>query len=104
MGGKKEVDRDNEPPPDLARGGDITSSSLNRMAIDAAPGIPEVWRFDGELLRVYRLGAGGEYGECDRSLAFPFLPLEEVLRVLRESDTQDETSLVRSFRRGSVSS
>jgi hypothetical protein len=33
-----------------------------------------------------------------RSLAFPFLPLAEVVRFLYLSDTQDETSVVRSFR------
>jgi Uma2 family endonuclease len=32
------------PPPDLAVEIDITSSSLNRLSIYAALGVPEVWR------------------------------------------------------------
>lgn len=99
MRGKKDFDFDTDPPPDLAVEVDITSSSLNRMAIYAALGIPEVWRFDGESLRVYLLGEDGKYHETDQSPTFPYLPLEKVLRFLRASDEQDETSLVRSFRR-----
>jgi Uma2 family endonuclease len=98
MRGKKEFDIDTDPPPDLAIEVAITSSSLNRMAIYAALGVPEVWRFDGEVLRIYQLGADGEYEPCDRSPTFPYLPPAEVVRFLRLSDTQDETSLVRAFR------
>jgi hypothetical protein len=60
--------------------------------------VPEVWRFDGEALRVYHLKEKGAYELCDRSPTFPYLPLAEVVRFLRESDTQDEISLVRAFR------
>jgi len=99
MRGKKDFDQDNDPPPDLGIEIDITHSSLDRMAIYAALKVPEVWRFDGESFSVYRLGADGKYHLSKQSLAFPFLPLAEVLRFLRASDEQDETSLVRSFRR-----
>lgn len=99
MRGKKDYDRANDPPPDLAVEVDITPSSLDRMAIYAALGIPEVWRFDGEALVVYRLGRDGKYRVCKQSPTFPYLPLAEVTRFLKQSDEQDETSLVRTFRR-----
>jgi Uma2 family endonuclease len=98
MRGKKEFDIDSDPPPDLAVEVDITSSSLDRLAIYAVLGVPEVWRFDGESLRVYRMKANGKYEPCDRSPTFPYLELADVVRFLRDSDTQDETSLVRAFR------
>jgi Uma2 family endonuclease len=97
MHGKMDFDIDTDPPPDLAIEVDITSSSLDRMSIYADLGVLEVWRFDGEALRVYHLGKGSKYTEHDRSRAFPFLPMEGVMRFLRLGDSQDETSLMRSF-------
>jgi Uma2 family endonuclease len=99
MRGRKDFDPEKDPPPDLATEVDITHSSLDRMAIYAGLRIPEVWRFDGESLLVYRLTADGKYRLCKRSPTFPYLPLDEVLRFLRESDQMDETTLVQLFRR-----
>lgn len=47
-----------DPPPDLAIEIDITSSSLDRLAIYASLGITEVWRFDGDRLTIYVLEDG----------------------------------------------
>jgi Uma2 family endonuclease len=98
MRGKKEFDAERDPPPDLAIEVDISRSSLNRLPIYAALKVPEVWRFDGKVLQVFRLKSDGEYEACDASPTFPSLPLAEVVRFLQQSDTVDETSLVRSFR------
>jgi Uma2 family endonuclease len=98
MRGRKEFDFDADPPPDLAIEVDVSRSSLNRLAIYAALGVGEVWRFDGSTLQVYRLQAGEEYALSESSPTFPHLPIAEVLRFLRDSDRLDETSLVRSFR------
>jgi Uma2 family endonuclease len=96
MRGRKEFDIDTDPPPDLAIDVEITSSSLDRPSIYATLGVGEVWRFDGDSLRVYQR-RGETHEPCERSPALPMLPPEEVLRFLRESDTRDETSLMRSF-------
>jgi Uma2 family endonuclease len=95
--GKSELDLAHDPPPDLAIEVDITSSSINRMAIYAALGVEEIWRFDGETLRISRLGPGGKYEESDESSCFPFLPWREFIQFLDEIPEQDETSLARSF-------
>ena len=97
MRGKTEFDPDSDPPPDLAIEIDITHSSLDRMAIYAALGVPEVWRFDGESLLIYRRQASGKYRQYRQSPMFPFLPAAELVRFLREAETKDETSLLRSF-------
>ncbi len=65
------------PPPDLALEIDITSKSLNREPIYARLGIPEIWRYDRGILRVYQL-QGGEYQEVTSSLAFPNFPVQEI--------------------------
>ena len=94
---KKKYDIETDPPPDLAVEIDITSSSIDRMGIYAALRVPEVWRLDREGLSVHHLGANGKYKEKDRSRAFPFLPMDEVRRFVREAETTDETTLMHSF-------
>lgn len=55
MRGRETVDLAFDPPPDLTIEIDVKHSSLNRMNIFAAIGIPEVWRYDGEAFRIYLL-------------------------------------------------
>jgi Uma2 family endonuclease len=95
---KDEIDLTVDPPPDLAIEIDVSRSSLNRLGIYAALGVPEVWRFDGERLLVYQLRAEGEYVVSPRSKHFPFLPMEELVRFLQRRTEMSETSLVRAFR------
>jgi Uma2 family endonuclease len=96
--GKKEVDLEHDPPPDLGMEIDVSRSSLNRLAIYAAIKVPEVWRFDGENLFIYQLNAQGEYDLCGRSRYFPMVPMEQVLAFLRRRNDMDENSLVKLFR------
>ena len=74
--GRDDVDLSVDPPPDLAVEIDITSSSINRLEIYAALGVPEVWRYDGNVLQVYVLGSDGSYNAVNHSIAFPSIPLE----------------------------
>lgn len=94
---KDEIDLTVDPPPDLALEIEISRSALNRMGIYAAIKVPEVWRFNGEVLRVYHL-VGENYVQADHSLHFPFLPLTKVQEFLAQRGQMDETSLVKSFR------
>jgi Uma2 family endonuclease len=71
-----------DPPPDLAIEIDITSSSLNRLAIYARLRVPEVWRYDGEHLFVHRLTAQGDYETRPDSAVLPFLPMQELVPLL----------------------
>ncbi len=48
----EEIDLDADPPPDLCIEIEISRSALDRMGIYAGLNIPEVWRFDGEALRI----------------------------------------------------
>ncbi|PSR17737.1 hypothetical protein C8255_11020 [filamentous cyanobacterium CCP3] len=95
--GKDAIDLTIDPPPDLAIEVDNTSSSLNRMAIYAALGVPEVWRFDGISLTIYGL-SNGEYQAQATSTVLPLLPQKDVQRFLQTSQTMGETSWVKGFR------
>jgi len=97
MRGKKKYSIRRDPPPDLAVEVDVSRSVLNRMKIYAALGIPEVWRLKGRTFIIYLLGADGKYAASTTSVAFPFLPIPVVEQYLRDSDTEDETTLLRSF-------
>src|SRR5262249_24671611 len=51
---------------------DITHPSLNKLSIFAVVGVPEVWRYEGERVRMLTL-TGDRYIEREQSLAFPAL-------------------------------
>jgi Uma2 family endonuclease len=98
MRDREEVDLEQDPPPDLAVEVEITRSALDRMAIYASLGVPEVWRYDGKSLTVAILQNDGTYTESPDSLSFPFLPLSAIERFLGESKGKDETRFIREFR------
>ena len=97
MRGKKDFDIDADPPPDLAVEVEVTQSALPRMKIYAALRVPEVWRFDGESLRVFLLATNSGYKESTTSQAIPLVSIKEIERFLRERETTDETTLLRAF-------
>ncbi|NJL46981.1 MAG: Uma2 family endonuclease [Leptolyngbyaceae cyanobacterium SM2_5_2] len=98
------IDLTQYPPPDLAVEIDITSSSLNRLAIYAALGVPELWRYDGSTLIIYGLH-DGEYSQQEASSALPSLKAADLARFLALRFPQaeaarpiGENSLLRQFR------
>lgn len=96
--GKSEIDLTVDPPPDLAIEIDISRSSLDRMGIYAALGVPEVWRFDGRTLVACCLMPDGEYEERAESPTFPMVPLRRIVDFLRQSTDSDDMTSNRKFR------
>ncbi|MEQ9236920.1 Uma2 family endonuclease [Coleofasciculus sp. E2-BRE-01] len=95
--GVAQIDLNQFPPPDLALEIDITSSSINRLSIYAALGVPEVWRYDGQTLTILSW-QNGEYLSQDRSIGLPLLNAENLVRFLALRNTIGETKLVKQFR------
>jgi Uma2 family endonuclease len=95
---KDELDLEVDPPPDLAIEIDISSSSLNRMAIYADLRVPELWRYDGESLVMYQLQPDGEYRPCATSLSFPGLRPEDVVRFIERGRTIPKRQWAREIR------
>ncbi len=96
--GKDEINLRTDPPPDLALEVDITRSSLNRLGIYAALGIPEVWRLERQIPICYLLGEDGSYATSPHSRAFPGLKPSDLGRFLARRGQMDENALVREFR------
>ncbi len=93
----EQIDLNQFSPPDLAIEIDITSSSINRLSIYAALGVPEVWRYDGQTLTILSY-QNEEYVSQNRSTVLPFFKAEDIVRFLALRNTIGETSLVKQFR------
>lgn len=87
----------NDPPPDLMLEIEISRSALNRMSIFAAFRIPEIWCYDGAELRVYLLQPDLTYQRTERSLAFPSVPVQELIRFF-PTEATDYLSAVAAVR------
>ena len=95
--GKQELDLETAPPPDLAIEIDITSTSVNKLGIYSAIGVPELWIYNGRVLKFYQL-VSGKYIERDFSLAFSFVSVAEIAKFLEQSKTTGEIALLRLLR------
>lgn len=93
----RNINLPNDPPPDLVIESDYTNSSVNKLTIYASLGVPEIWRYQRQSLQVYQL-VEGKYQKCDRSLAFPLLPVAEIPSFIEQSRTIGQRSAVRLFR------
>jgi Uma2 family endonuclease len=100
--GRTDIDLTKDPPLDLAIEIEVSRSVLDRLAIYAAFGIREVWRFNGETLRVYLPQPDGTYQASESSAAFPFLPMDEFAGFLQlkagATDTEQLEALVDRIR------
>ena len=96
--GRMSINLETDPIPDLFLEIEITRSYLNRVAICAKLGVPEVWRWDGHTLRVVLLGPDGKYIESECTKAFPFLPMKKMERFLKMAESMSETKLLKTFR------
>ncbi|MBY0525111.1 MAG: Uma2 family endonuclease [Gemmataceae bacterium] len=95
--GKKRIDLRIDPPPDLAMEVDVTHSSMDRMAVYAGLGVPEIWRHDGQVLTFHLLGKDG-YGPDTPSANFPGLKAADVMPFLALLGQMQQTALVLQFR------
>ncbi|BAZ29263.1 hypothetical protein NIES4074_17050 [Cylindrospermum sp. NIES-4074] len=95
--GKKRINLQQDPPPDLVVEVDITSSSKNRFEVYADMGVPEIWRYDGNNFSINIL-ENNKYIAVEQSLAFPNLPILEIANFLAQVGEKDYLELVREFR------
>jgi Uma2 family endonuclease len=92
----RQVDFKQDPPPDLVVEVDITHTDIAKNKFYAKLGVPEFWRFDGRVLRIYELRAK-EYVEVNFSPTFPTVPKERLYAFLEEAK-EDEMEAVYSLR------
>lgn len=95
--GKRTINLDIDPPPDVVVEIDTTNESLSKFKIYAAFGVPEIWRYDGQQARIYQL-ADQAYAEVTASLAFRALTALALTDFIAQSKTQGQTAALAAFR------
>lgn len=95
--GKDRLDLAVDPPPDLAIEIELASGAIPKLPVYAALGVPEVWRYDGEQLRIFVLEAQ-TYVQRPHSRAFPNLSGEAMTDWLARGRRVPRTALLRDFR------
>ncbi|MBD2597082.1 Uma2 family endonuclease [Nostoc spongiaeforme FACHB-130] len=94
--GKDRIDLTIDPPPDLAIEIDITSRT--RFNNYEVLGVPELWRWRGNKLEISVL-INGKYVTTNNSLAFPNLPISQVIpEYLQRSKTEGRNAAMKAFR------
>ena len=93
----KTVDLAVDPPPDLVVEVDITHTDIDKNALYAAMNVPEFWRYDGQVLRIYLLQEC-EYQEAESSLTFPEVPKDLLYQFLQDCEERGETASKRILR------
>lgn len=91
----RDIDLDRDPPPDLVVEVDITHTDIDKLVLYAAMGIPEFWRYNGEVWRIYVLNRN-LYKEVEVSPTLPQVPkakLYEFLAAARQDEVEAELAL-----------
>jgi len=92
----RKVDLTQDPPPDLIIEVDITHTDINKFALYASMGVPEFWRYNGQILQIYQLQMGG-YVELQTSPTFPLVPKAKLYEFLEQAQV-DEVASEKAFR------
>jgi Uma2 family endonuclease len=92
----RDVDFSQDPPPDLVVEVDITHTDIAKNQFYASLGVPEFWRFNGKVWRIYQLQEQ-VYVEVEISPTFPQVPKERLYTFLEQAK-EDEIDAVRDLR------
>jgi Uma2 family endonuclease len=94
--GKDRLDLMVDPPPDLAI--EIDNSSQTSLNCYEALRVPELWRYDGQVLKIYLLQEG-KYIESNTSPNFPEFPIIDIIpQYVDRSKTEGRSPTIRAFR------
>jgi Uma2 family endonuclease len=94
--GRRGLDLDVDPPPDLAFEIDVSASLLGKLELYAALGVPEVWLFTGEMLTMYEFRSDA-YQTVEVSLNLPGFPAADIAHWIARAAAEDETEWAASF-------
>ncbi|MCA1993744.1 MAG: Uma2 family endonuclease [Coleofasciculus sp. S288] len=94
--GKKRLNLEIDPPPELAIEIDITSRTKFNNYQEL--GVAELWRYNGQKIEINILQSG-KYVESETSLAFPTLPIADVLHdFVEQSKVRGRNATMKAFR------
>ena len=94
----QEIDLRVDPAPDLVIEIDITSGSINKLALYGQVGVAEIWRYDGDTIYFHLLQNDGSYFTSPTSVVFPCLSAQHLTEVMKESKSSGRLALGKAFR------
>ena len=92
----RKVDLRRDPPPDLVVEVDITHTDIDKLNLYASMGVPEFWRYNGQVLQIYQLQAQ-QYTEIENSLILPDVPKARLYEFLVQCQN-DEVEASKALR------
>ena len=95
--GKRKIDLNVDPPPDIVVEIDLTHESLSKFPIYAALGVPEIWHYNGEQAQVYNL-VGDAYVEATASRFFAVVSGELLAEFIARSKREGQSAALAAFR------
>ncbi|MBK7991999.1 MAG: Uma2 family endonuclease [Blastocatellia bacterium] len=95
--GKTKFDLKVDPPPDLIIEIDITNSSIDKLSIYKQLAVPEIWRYDGKKVIIYKL-ENNDYQILNNSSSFPLLTSENINYFITQSKNLKKTVFLKSLR------
>ena len=96
IGNKIQLDFASDPPPDIVVEIDVAHDSLAKFPSYAALGVPEIWRYDGKALTIYRLHED-EYRNVESSLALPMLTAGILTGFINQRRQKDQYDVLLAF-------
>lgn len=95
--GVRDIRLEKDPPPDLAVEVVVSHASDTKLKIYAGMGVPEIWLYRRQGLRMYQLVQSG-YVEIGASSTFPILTSTIVTRFVKQGLDKGQTVALKAFR------
>jgi Uma2 family endonuclease len=96
--GKRDINLDVDPPPDIVVEIDISTDSTRKFPIYASLGVPEFWTYDRKTVRIYSLDRG-KYSEIAASRFLKGLTGPVLAEAIEISKTLGQRKALAAFRR-----
>lgn len=80
---------------------DINHTDIDKNALYAAMGVPEFWRFNGQVWQIYQLQAG-EYVELETSPTFPVVEKAKLYEFIAACELDEVELEFRSWVREAI--
>src|SRR5438132_4856646 len=96
LGNRIDLDFEKDPPPDVAVEVDVTRHSISKFGIYAGLGVPEIWLYDGNELKIYLLKQD-EYVPATESQALPILSGPVLTKFLSQLREEGELQAILAF-------
>ncbi|MDF5707117.1 MAG: Uma2 family endonuclease [Nostoc sp. S4] len=94
---KENIDLNIDPPPDLVLKVEYPRSKINKLILYAAMGVPEFWRYNGTVLRIYTLN-NGQYSQSQSSPTFAPVLVTEITQFIQQSKKIGQIAATCAFR------